>query len=141
MTNYMKSVNKIIIEVDNAIDTYVRTSGVEGVGLFASRDFQKGETLVDFFKSVKSHYVMKFSDLSDEQIRKNWYIPINDEYCVTCDKWTKYSYINHSRTPNSSCEIVNGKVKADRFIKKDDEILMDYRCEYRPNRISFPNWI
>jgi hypothetical protein len=75
----MNNLNEIIIENDDAPDTYVDKSGVEGLGLFASKDFVKGELIIDYRIFPKDWYKILFAQLSEEQIRKNWYVMLNEE--------------------------------------------------------------
>jgi hypothetical protein len=63
----------IFIENDDAPFTYVKESSIEGLGLFAAIDFKKGDLVVDYLKFPNDWYRMKFEDLTQEQIRKNWY--------------------------------------------------------------------
>jgi len=131
----------IIIEEDNALDAYVKESSIEGYGLFASKDFKKGEIVVDYNLFPENCYEMKYVDLSEKQIRKNWYVMIDSESCITSDKFSKFSYINHSRNPNCFWDVDKGIIFADRDIQKDEELFIDYRLEPRPNRVEFPDWI
>lgn len=130
----------IVIDEDNAPDTYVRASAVDGYGLFASRDFKAGE-LILAYTSDNGWYEIEISKLTPEQIAKNWYIMLNDKICTTSDITTKFSYINHSRTPNCSWHIAQKKITALRDIRMDEELYIDYRNEIRPNRMEFPRWI
>jgi hypothetical protein len=130
-----------LIEEDNAPDTYVKESSIEGFGLYASKDFKKGELIVDYNLFPENWYKMKCVDLSEEQIRKNWYVMIDNENCITNDKFSKFSYINHSRNSNCFWNINKRIITADRDIKKDEELFIDYRLESRPNRVELPDWI
>jgi SET domain-containing protein len=131
----------IIIEEDNAPDTYVKESTIEGYGLFASKDFNEGELIVDYTLFSDSWYEMKYIDLNQEQIRKKWYVMIDSEICITSDKFSKFSYMNHSRNANCDWKIQDRKIFANRNIKKGEELFIDYRLEPRPNREKFPDWI
>lgn len=131
----------IIIEIDNAPDTKVKASFTEGWGLFADKDFKKGEIIMDFNPFLEHWYKLKYKDLSEEQIRKNWYVMIDEEWCMTCDKWSKFSYINHSRKPNCLWLVSERIIKADKDITKGDELFVDYRLEPRPSRTEYPKWI
>lgn len=131
----------MIIEEDNAPDTYVKESSIEGWGLFASKDFKKGELIIDYNLFPENWYQMKYIDLTEEQIRKNWYVMIDNELCITSDKYSKFSYINHSRTPNCFWDIDKRIITANRDIQKGEELFIDYRLEPRPNRVKFPDWI
>jgi SET domain-containing protein len=133
--------NNIIIDNDDGPYTYVKESSVEGLGLFARCDIKKDELVIDYRLFPRDWRKILFTDLSEEQIRKNWYVMLNDEECITSDKWSKFSYINHSREPNCDWVLSIHKIIANRDIKKDEELFIDYRLEPRPNRVSFPEWI
>lgn len=130
-----------LIEEDNAPDTYVKESSIEGFGLYASKDFVKGELIIDYNLFSENWYNMKYSDLSEEQVRKNWYVMTDKENCITSDKYSKFSYINHSRKPNCFWDITKKIIVADKDIKENEELFIDYRLEPRPNGVCFPNWI
>jgi SET domain-containing protein len=131
----------IIVEENNAPDTYIKESPIGGFGLFAAKDFSKGDIIVDYNKFVKSFYKLEWKKLKPEQYNKNWLIPIDEDFCFTNDKSCKFHYLNHSRTPNCDWYIVRLLVIANKDIKKDEEFFIDYRLEYRPNRVRYPNWI
>jgi len=131
----------IIIEQDDAPDTYVKESTTEGFGLYASKDFVKGDLIIDYKLFPENWYEMKYVDLSEKQIRKNWYVMIDNDNCITSDKFSKFSYINHSRNPNCFWDVDKGIIFADRDIQKDEELFIDYRLEPRPNGLEFPDWI
>jgi SET domain-containing protein len=130
----------IVIDEDNAPDTYVGTSTVDGYGLFASKNFKAGE-LILAYTSDNGWYEIEISKLTPEQIAKNWYIMLNDTACTTSDITTKFSYINHNRNPNCLWHIRQKKITASRDILVDEELFIDYRDELRPNRTEFPTWI
>lgn len=131
----------IIIDNDDAPFTYVKASPVEGYGLFASKDIKKNDLVIDYRLFPKDWYKIKFSDLTEEQIRKNWYVMLNEEECIASDKYSKFSYINHSRKPNCDWFLNIHKIVANRDIRKDEELFIDYRLEPRSSRVSFPEWI
>jgi len=129
------------IEEDNAPNTYIKKSPTEGYGLFASKDFNEGELVIDYWLFPNSRYQTKYVDLTEEQIRKNWYVMVDPENCITSDKYSKFSYINHSRNANCFWDVENKKILANKPIKKDEELFIDYRLEPRPTRTKFPDWI
>jgi hypothetical protein len=131
----------IIIDNDDAPFTYVKDSEVEGYGLFAAKNIKKNDLVIDYRMFPKDWCKIRYSDLTEEQIRKNWYVMLNGEECITSDKYSKFSYINHSRTPNCEWVLSIHKIIANRDIEKDEELFIDYRLEPRPNRVSFPEWI
>jgi hypothetical protein len=128
----------IIIDNDDAPFTYVKDSEVEGYGLFAAKNIKKNDLVIDYRMFPKDWCKIRYSDLTEEQIRKNWYVMLNGEECITSDKYSKFSYINHSRTPNCEWVLSIHKIIANRDIEKDEELFIDYRLEPRPNRVSFP---
>jgi hypothetical protein len=135
-----RSVSRIV-EDDDGPDTYVGTSGVEGCGLFADRDFQVGETVVDYALFPEHWHALRYDQLSEEQIRKNWYAMLDGERCITSDRYSKFSYINHSRTPNCFWDLDHYRVTALHPLVDGEELFIDYRLEPRPNRGAYPEWI
>lgn len=133
--------SNIPIDNDDAPFTYVKESLIEGFGLFAAKDIKKNDLVIDYRLFPKDWYKTRYVDLTEEQIRKNWYVMLSSEECITSDKWSKFSYINHSREPNCDWVMNIHKIIANRDVKKDEELFIDYRTEPRPNRVSFPEWI
>jgi len=132
---------EIIIDNDDAPFTYVKTSTTEGLGLFAKEGIKKNDLVIDYRLFPRDWRKVLFTELSEEQIRKTWYVMLSNEECITSDKWSKFSYINHSREPNCDWVLSFHKIIANRDIPKDEELFIDYRLEPRPNRVSFPEWI
>jgi len=130
-----------IIEDDNAPDAVVKPSSIEGWGLFAGRNFAVGETIIDYNLFQDGWYKLKYTDLTEEQIRKSWYVMIDNEWCVTCDRWSKFSYINHSRNPNCLWLLQDRLVVASVDIPEGEELFIDYRLEPRPTRTEYPSWV
>lgn len=139
--NCMKSVSEVVIELDNAPDTYVGISSVDGHGLFASRDFMKGEVIVDYGMFAEVWYEISYSELTSEKIDKSRFVMIDEDRCITSDKISKFGYLNHSRNPNCYCDFEKKKVISIKNIGKGEELFIDYRVEYRSNRINFPDWV
>ena len=133
--------DEIIIEDDNAPDTKVKASFTEGYGLFAARDFSRGETIVDYNLFPDSWYETRYNQLNTEQIRRNWYIMIDSDRCTTSDRWSKFSYINHSRKPNCLWKVEEKLILADLNITEGDELFIDYRLRPRLNRAEYSKWI
>ena len=133
--------SSIIIDNDDAPYTYVKESGVEGFGLFAAKTIRRGDLVIDYRMFPKDWCKIRYQDLTEEQIRKKWYVMLSSEECITSDKWSKFSYINHSREPNCDWVLNIHKIIANRDIKRDEELFIDFRIEPRPNRVSFPEWI
>lgn len=131
----------MLVEEDNAPDTYIKNSPISGQGLFAKRDFQQNEIIVDYRPFIGSFYKLEWNELKPEQYNKNWLFPLNENFCFTNDKSCKFHYLNHSRTPNCDWLIKDYIVVANCKILKNEELFIDYRLEYRPNRKEFPIWV
>jgi SET domain-containing protein len=130
-----------VIEEDNAPNTYIKKSSICGLGLFASKNFNTGEVIVNYNNFINNFYKIKWTHLKPEQYNKNWLLPIDENFCLTNDKSCKFHFLNHSRTPNCKWLIKELLVIANNAIQKDEELFIDYRLEYRPNRKQFPKWI
>ncbi len=129
------------VEEDNGPDTYVKKSHIDGFGLFAMKDFNPGDVVVDYNLFPKSWYKMKYADLTEEQIARNAYVMIDNENCLTNDKRSKFSFINHSREPNCDLIVRDRVIVAAVPIFKDEELFIDYRVQPRPSGAVYPSWI
>ena len=133
--------SSIILDNDDAPFTYVKESSVEGFGLFAAGSIRKGDLVIDYAMFPKDWYKTRYINLSEQQILKNWYVMLDDEDCITSDKYSKFSYINHSRIPNCTWEIKIRKIIANKDISRDEELFIDYRIAPRPSGVPLPEWI
>ncbi len=105
----------------------VKSSKIHGKGVFAARDFKKGEVVIDWSScSVK---------LTKEQADK---LPANKKRYVSFLRDNEYvffkspgKYVNHSCNPNTRAQ--NGHDVANRNIKKGEEITADYAREKVPD--------
>jgi len=104
---------------------YTGSSAIHNIGLFASRYYKAGDLI--YVYNFDGARVIKYSDLTDHQISKNWYIDLDGIYCVTNDNPSEFNYINHSDTPN--CSWAGSKIFADTNINKDEELTIDYRVQ------------
>jgi len=129
------------IDIDNAPLAYIGHSPIAGFGVFAEIPFIKGEIILDYNPFMDTFYKIKWEDLTEYQTSHNWMIPVDDEYCLTSDPVSKIHYFNHNQNPNCEWDIPNGIIKAARYIPVNEELTIDYRVEYRPNRKGFPDWI
>jgi hypothetical protein len=111
------------------------------MGLFADIPFLKGETVLNYALFPDIWYECQYTDLSEEKRKKRCYIMINNEKCITTDKKTKFSYVNHCREANCNYDFKNRLLKASRLIYPNEEITIDYRTEPLPNGENFPDWI
>lgn len=129
------------IDIDNAPLAYIGDSPIAGKGLFAEIPFLEGEIILNYVPWFRTFYRIKWNDLTEFQTNHNWMIPIDEEWCLTSDPISKIHYFNHSRNPNCKWLIEQGIIKAARYIPLNEELTIDYRVEYRPNRKKFPEWI
>ena len=120
--------------------TFIKSSSIEGVGLFTNCDINKGDVAVDY-RNVIGWYELNVNDLNDYQINHNWIIEITESIYSTTDIVGELNYINHSRNPNCDWHINEKIIVATIDISKDSELTIDYRLEKRSNRKSFPDWI
>lgn len=128
--------------IDNIPETYLSNSTIHGVGLFAARNIGAGTLLAvldgqivsfDFYYSMRDRY----SNNNDRKdIQDNIFMEWN---CIPGDKLlcrmfrTKYSYINHSRTPN--CKLIGNPPALWTYedIREGHELTLDYREEPLPS--------
>jgi len=127
--------------IDNAPNCYVMSSKLHGMGLYANKNLEEGEVIVDMTPYKHEFYKIRYDQLNEYQISRNWYIQVDDENCITFDRFSKFCYLNHSRDPSANWLINEFIITAKRFIKHDEEITIDYRVEQRPNRKVWPEWI
>ncbi len=101
----------------------VKKSKIQGKGVFAARNFKKGEVVIRWSTCSKV--------LSKEQLAK---LPLSKKKCTSYFKNGKYilfsslgKYVNHSC--NSNTKAKNGGDVAVRAIRKGEEITADYVLE------------
>ena len=103
-------------------DVEVRESKIEGKGVFALRDFKKGERVLEW-GARKELSEEELAALSEEERRR--YVSFKDgKYLLSGEPMR---YINHSCDPNTLPKD-NGDV-AIRDIKAGEEITSSYRDE------------
>lgn len=113
----------------------VKPSKVHGVGVFALRNINKNE---EFFKNVdKQEFLVKEKELEKnlpeyqidyiEKIHnyeKGYSLMINNINLIPIT-----SFLNHSKNPNVKWYEKNNCYKSLKFIKKDEELLIDYKID------------
>lgn len=98
---------------------YIQNSKIDGKGIFAGENVQKGQ-LIQHIKGDIKFFIVK--NKKDSQLYPNW-------IGISKNKWmdVKYphQYLNHSCNPNAS---ISGKVcvVAIKQIKEGEEITIDY---------------
>ena len=120
--------------IDNIPFTKIDKSNIHGFGLFAKKDFKIGEILCildgqimnwDFYDELR-----KKIDLKEYQnyIFMEWNALSQDTLLVRAFR-TKYSYINHSKTPNIAIKYDPIRIEVVQAIRNNEEILIDYSKE------------
>ncbi len=107
---------------DNVI---VKNSSIEGKGVFALRDFKKGEVVLHW---NISHTLPKekVDQMTDEE--KKYISFLNDKYVVMQEP---EKYVNHSCEPNTTAK--NFCDVAIKDIRKGEEITTNYTEELPPD--------
>ena len=125
----VKSINERI--VDNIKNTYIDISSIHGFGLFAKKAIQAGAILceLDGQKMDWGHYekLRKTINLGD-YIFMEWNALDTKTLLVRAFR-TKYSYINHSKTPNVEIKYDPIRIEAVKDISEYDELTIDYSKE------------
>jgi SET domain-containing protein len=123
--------------IDNIHQGYIAPSQIHGLGLFAKTDIDQGDILCVLDGQVMSwsmyHHIQKnlqreINPPYDQYIFMEWNA-LDEETLLVRPFRTKYSYINHSRTPNVKIKKFPLRLVAINDIKTDEEITVDYRCE------------
>lgn len=120
--------------IDNILFTEISKSNIHGFGLFAKKDFKIGEIICildgqtmdwDFYDEL-----CRKIDLKEYQnyIFMEWNALSQDTLLVRAFR-TKYSYINHSKTPNVAIKYNPIRIEVIQDIKNNEEILIDYSKE------------
>jgi SET domain-containing protein len=128
--------------VNNAPKCEAKQSSLSGFGLFAKEPIQAGETIVDF--SDPELYVEKsFDELEEWRFKGGKFTAIDEKRCIISKKFTKYSLLNHSRTPTAILDVGGRRVFAVRLILPGEEITVDYRTEPMPPKVRehFEKWL
>jgi SET domain-containing protein len=116
-------------------ETYValQSSGIHGIGVFATRDIPKG--CRDMFSKETGEWIrLSFEEveqLPDHSRRfiETYYLYDDTHYFIPahgCKVMDMASYINHSNTPNIASVAEGVFFEALRDIKPGEELLVDY---------------
>ena len=120
--------------VDNIPDTEIRPSATHGNGLFATRNFEAGEIIATLdgqvvnwpsYEQIKS--MLPYGDHNNDLFME-WNALSADTLLIRPFR-TKYSFINHGRTPN--IKRIDGPLRliTTTAIAAQTELLIDYRDE------------
>ena len=132
--------NKINKKINNDL-VYIKKSDIDGLGVFAKEDIQKGTKIADYYgkemnwKTFKNKYGdYKLNSLHTYPMRRIWKIIVAKEEPYKSKNLT--NYINEI-TEKSNCELKLRALYAKKDIKKDDELLIEYPEDY--NRFWLKN--
>ena len=112
--------------IDNLTETYINESHIHGNGLFSLHYIKQGFVLGELDGQIVDWELYQKNSLALE-----WNAITKNTLLVRPYR-TKYSYINHSRTPNLVLQKKPLRVIALRDIAKDEELSLDYRNEPLP---------
>lgn len=117
---------------DNIQHTYIQISPIHGKGLFAGTHIKKDTVLCeldgqvmpwDYYDELKKQY-----DEQEDYLFGEWNA-IDENTLLVRALRTKYSFINHSRSPNLVVRDKPTRVVSIRDIKAHEELTLDYRKE------------
>jgi len=121
-------------------DVIVKDAGEKGRGLFANRDFKKGEVILFYdLTKVKKRYTLEEIERSGID-SEHWEYVGRSKYVLD---YSPASYVNHSCDPNAYVEF---KTLSKRYlialkpIRKGEEITKDYTLE-AIDQIDNETWI
>ncbi|MFH1276051.1 MAG: SET domain-containing protein [Candidatus Woesearchaeota archaeon] len=105
------------------MDVEIRDSKINGKGVFALKDFKKGEIVIkwDLSKVLTDKEV---TNLSEDE--KKYLDFTNGKHVL---QQPPARYVNHSCNPNTSVEIIKFCDVAIKDIKKEEEITSDYSTQ------------
>lgn len=113
--------------INNLHSTYIKKSSINGYGLFAEINIQKNTILgyldgqiIDWDLHTKYHLTLEWNAINDNKLLVRPYR-------------TKYSYINHLRNANVIIKQNPIRIVTKKDIKKNEELVLDYRLESLPN--------
>jgi len=118
--------------LNNIANTSVAPSPIHGLGLFATATIPQGTCLANLDGQRVPWVVYAAREFAQDQFNE-WNALLGDMLLVRSFR-TKYSFINHSRTPN--CAVVadgnSVRVTALAEIQHGEELFLDYRREPLP---------
>lgn len=133
----MNKINKLI----NNDLVSIKKSNIDGLGVFANEDIEKGTKISDYYgkemewKTFKNKYgEYKLNSLNTYPMRRIWKIIVAKEEPYKSKNLT--NYINEIRG-KANCELKLRALYAKKDIKKGTELLLEYPEDY--NRFWLKN--
>lgn len=112
--------------IDNVKHSYISKSKIHGNGLFASTQIKKNTKLGYLEGQVVPWEIHK---KYENEVEWN---ALDEETLMVRPYRTKYSFINHSRTPNLVLKYFPLRIEALEDIEPNTELTLDYRREKLP---------
>jgi hypothetical protein len=117
-----------------------RKSGLHGMGLFAARDLQAGEQLIEY--KGKRYDKGEMPDMTVDGVTK--FLRLSDGTGIDGKGWAAMA--NHGCDPN--CELREGEGKgrprawlyALKDVKKGEELVWDYRLDVKSRKAAYADW-
>ncbi len=117
--------------VDNAPKCGAMRSSIHGYGLGAREAIRQGEVVIDFGDPTL-FYEIPVAELEEWRLLGGKFTALSSEMGLISDRLTKYSLMNHCRTPNCEIDVARRVIFASRDIQKGEEVTIDYRLEPMP---------
>ena len=123
--------------INNIKQGYIAPSEIHGFGLFAKVNIDKNDILCvldgqilswEKYHNIQNNVSHLIKSPYEQYIFMEWNALDEDTLLVRPFR-TKYSYINHSRSPNIKIIHYPLRIVAISDIKLDEEIIIDYREE------------
>lgn len=127
-------------KAEMAAKVVARKSGLHGMGLFAARDLEAGEKLIEY-KGVR-YGKGELPDMGDDGVTK--FLRFSDGTGIDGKGWAALA--NHGCDPN--CELAEEEghqpprawLYALRHIRKGEELVWDYRLDVTSHTEAFADW-
>jgi hypothetical protein len=129
---------------DECVDCAIGKSKIcNGQGLFALRQFNVGDVVVDYSKTCKNWQLCKHETMETFYKDFMWWVGIDEVYCKLADLNSVFMRANHSDTPNTNWLIAEKMLVANSVIFPGDEITFNYTKEIAPQTIKSkpPKWV
>ncbi len=107
---------------------YIDYSSIHGLGLFANTSIKKSSVLGELDGQTVDKVQLPMFRKANRHYGFDEWTAISEDKLLVRPYRTKYGYLNHSREPN--IELQGYLIVALRDIKKEDEMLVDYRKEH-----------
>ena len=117
-----------------------KKSALHGMGLFAARDLDAGERLIEY--KGRRYGKGELPDMKDDRITK--FLLLSDGTGIDGSGWAALA--NHGCMPN--CELLEEEgggrprawLYALRDVKKGEELVWDYRLDVRAREEAYADW-